>query len=87
MSKQFGGLQAVADVDFELQAGGLSLIFGPNGAGKTTFFNLVSGVDAPDTGAVIIQGNELTGRPAHEFAAAGLMRTFQTPRPFRQRLP
>jgi branched-chain amino acid transport system ATP-binding protein len=83
LSKRFGGLRAVAGVDFTLKSGEIRLIIGPNGAGKTTFFNLISGIAPPDEGTVSIQGRDLTGSPAHEFAAAGLMRTFQTAKPFR----
>ncbi len=73
----------MVDVDFTLEPGEIRLIIGPNGAGKTTFFNLISGVDAPDSGTISINGHNLTGCLAHEFAAAGLMRTFQTARPFK----
>ncbi len=83
ISKMFGGLAAVTDVDLVLYQGEIRLIIGPNGAGKTTFFNLISGIEAPDNGSIAIGGRDLTGRRAHEFAAAGLMRTFQTARPFK----
>ncbi len=81
--RRFGGLIAVNEVDLEVEPGEIQLVIGPNGAGKTTFFNLVSGVDRPDGGTVTVDGVDLTGRPAHVFAAAGLMRTFQHARPFK----
>jgi branched-chain amino acid transport system ATP-binding protein len=70
-------------VDLELQAGELVGIIGPNGAGKTTFFHTLSGVLAPNAGTLTVGGDDLTGRPPHEFAMHGVARTFQTPRVFR----
>lgn len=80
---RFGGLFAVNDVDFDVRAGELVGVIGPNGAGKTTFFHTLSGVLAPTAGKLLIDGNEVTGHPAHEFALRGVARTFQTPRVFR----
>ncbi|MCQ3971261.1 ABC transporter ATP-binding protein, partial [Klebsiella pneumoniae] len=57
-------------------------IIGPNGAGKTTFFNAISGVVAPTSGRLLVDGDDLTGKGPHRFAAHGLARTFQTPRVF-----
>ena len=82
ISVRFGGLVAVDAVSASFAAGELVGIIGPNGAGKTTFFNAISGVQAPTSGQLILAGNELTGREPHRFAAAGLARTFQTPRVF-----
>lgn len=82
ITKSFGGLTAVDDVSVYAERGRIDLLMGPNGAGKTTFFNVISGVDRPDGGTVEIEDREMTGRSAHEFARAGLMRTFQHARPF-----
>jgi branched-chain amino acid transport system ATP-binding protein len=79
---RFGGLVAVDKVSLEVHAGEFVGIIGPNGAGKTTFFHALSGVLKPHGGHLIIAGENLTGRPAHVFAAHGVARTFQTPRVF-----
>ena len=80
---RFGGLVAVDGVDLAVARGELVGLIGPNGAGKTTFFHALSGVLVPDAGRLVIEGEDLTGRPAHEFAMHGVARTFQTPRVFR----
>jgi branched-chain amino acid transport system ATP-binding protein len=80
---RFGGLVAVDAVELDLHHGELVGIIGPNGAGKTTFFHALSGVLVPTSGRLLIEGEELTGQPAHEFANHGVARTFQTPRVFR----
>jgi branched-chain amino acid transport system ATP-binding protein len=77
-----GGLVAVDRVDLELDDGELVGIIGPNGAGKTTLFHALSGVLAPTAGRLVVGGRDLSGRPAHVFAAHGIARTFQTPRVF-----
>jgi branched-chain amino acid transport system ATP-binding protein len=77
LSKSFGGLRAVDDVDFELPAGGLHAIIGPNGAGKTTFFNLITGLLAPDSGRVSFFGRDITGMKPHRINRLGLARTLQ----------
>lgn len=82
ISVRFGGLVAVDGVDATFHAGELVGIIGPNGAGKTTFFNAVSGVIPPTTGRLLLGGRNLAGRAPHRFAAAGVARTFQTPRVF-----
>ena len=80
---RFGGLVAVDGVELAVARGELVGLIGPNGAGKTTFFHALSGVLVPDAGRLVIEGEDLTGRPAHEFAMHGVARTFQTPRVFR----
>jgi branched-chain amino acid transport system ATP-binding protein len=80
---RFGGLVAVDGASLEVRAGELVGLIGPNGAGKTTFFHTLSGVLAPTAGRLIVAGDDLTGKPAHAFAAHGVARTFQTPRVFR----
>ncbi len=77
VSKRFGGVQAVKDVDFTVAKGAIKAVIGPNGAGKTTLFHLVSGVLAPDSGEVLLGGEPIHGRPTHDIAARGLSRTFQ----------
>ncbi|KQP49527.1 ABC transporter ATP-binding protein [Pseudorhodoferax sp. Leaf274] len=79
---RFGGLTAVDAVDAQFDAGELVGIIGPNGAGKTTFFNAISGVQAPTSGALLLGGRDLAGQGPHRFAAQGVARTFQTPRVF-----
>jgi branched-chain amino acid transport system ATP-binding protein len=79
---RFGGLTAVDGVDLEIEDRTLVGIIGPNGAGKTTFFNALSGLVAPTSGRLLVGGADLTGKPAHVYARAGIARTFQTPRVF-----
>ena len=77
VSKHFGGVQAVRDVSFAVGPGEICGLIGPNGAGKTTLFNILSGVYAPDTGAISVAGTPATGLPAHRIARLGVARTFQ----------
>jgi len=79
---RFGGLTAVDAVSASFHAGELVGIIGPNGAGKTTFFNAISGVAVPTSGALLVGGSDLAGQGPHRFAAQGIARTFQTPRVF-----
>jgi len=79
---RFGGLTAVDGVDLEIEDRTLVGIIGPNGAGKTTFFNALSGLVTPAAGRLVVGGADLTRKPAHVFARAGVARTFQTPRVF-----
>jgi len=79
---RFGGLTAVDGVDLEIEDRTLVGIIGPNGAGKTTFFNALSGLEVPTAGRLFVGGADLTRKPAHVFARAGIARTFQTPRVF-----
>ncbi len=79
---RFGGLIAVDAVSATFMPGELVGIIGPNGAGKTTFFNAISGVTPITSGRLVSQGQDLTGRAPHRFAASGVARTFQTPRVF-----
>ena len=82
LSIAFGGLRAVQDVSFEVPGGRLCALIGPNGAGKTTLFALVSGFLRPDSGRVMFAGQDITGRPPHLNARAGMTRTFQIVQPF-----
>ena len=77
LSKEFGGVHAISGLSFDIAPGAVHSIIGPNGAGKTTLLNLLTGVYAPTAGAIRYAGRDLTGAPPHEFAAAGIGRTFQ----------
>lgn len=83
LSKQFGGVRALSNYNLSLRRGELLGLIGPNGAGKTTAFNLLTGVLKPTSGSIVFEGKALTGRPAHHFATAGISRTFQNIRLFR----
>ncbi|GIH03015.1 ABC transporter ATP-binding protein [Rhizocola hellebori] len=73
----FAGVNAIAGVSFTVAPGELFAIIGPNGAGKTSIFNVLSGAYRPQRGRVTFGGLDITGRPPHRIAAAGLARTFQ----------
>jgi branched-chain amino acid transport system ATP-binding protein len=79
---EFGGLVAVDDVSFTIPQGSIVSLIGPNGAGKTTFFNVLTGLYKPTSGAVIYGNKEITGDPVHDIAAGGVARTFQNIRLF-----
>ena len=82
ISKQFGGLTAVRDLDLEIQKGMIASLIGPNGAGKTTFFNMVSGFYKPTSGQLLLDGKEIGGLRPNRATALGLGRTFQNIRLF-----
>jgi branched-chain amino acid transport system permease protein len=84
LSKAFGGLQAVGNVDLEVRRGEILGIIGPNGAGKTTLFNLLNGFIAADGGAVVFNGASILGRRPNRICARGIGRTFQVVKPFRR---
>jgi ABC-type branched-subunit amino acid transport system ATPase component/ABC-type branched-subunit amino acid transport system permease subunit len=84
LAKSFRGVQALAGVDVEVRRGEILGLLGPNGSGKSTFINVVSGHYVPTGGSVEFEGRELTGKPAHRIARAGISRTYQIPRPFAQ---
>jgi branched-chain amino acid transport system ATP-binding protein len=77
LGKRFGGVAALEAVDLELERGAVHALIGPNGAGKTTLLNLLSGIYRPDSGSISFDHQALTGKSPHEFAAAGISRTFQ----------
>lgn len=86
--KRFGGLTAVNEVDYSLEAGEIASIIGPNGAGKTTFFNMITGVYKPDGGRLHVLGPndrdmvDITGKGPEQIAPLGISRTFQNIRLF-----
>jgi branched-chain amino acid transport system ATP-binding protein len=82
LSKQFGGVTALEGVSLRVFRGEVVGIIGPNGSGKTTLINCVSGFVRPTSGKVRFRGRDITGRPPHKIADAGLARTFQIMRPF-----
>jgi branched-chain amino acid transport system ATP-binding protein len=77
LSKSFGGVHAVQDVSFAVREGAIHSVIGPNGAGKTTLFNLVSGIYAPTTGKIMLNGENVAGLSPDALARRGLSRTFQ----------
>ncbi len=81
---QFGGLTAVNEFSLELKKGALHGIIGPNGAGKTTIFNMITGVYLPTKGSVHLGETLLTGKSPHEICQAGIARTFQNIRLFKE---
>ncbi len=82
LSKSFGGLAAVQDLDFEVEPGGILGLIGPNGSGKTTTLNLISGFLKPDSGEVHFQGKDVAGFPRNRLSREGIARTFQLIKPF-----
>lgn len=83
LGKQFAGLKAVDDVNLDLRNGEILGLIGPNGSGKTTFVNLVTGLLEKTTGTVVIDGHDVSKYPAYKVARAGLARTFQAIRLFK----
>ncbi|TRZ54692.1 MAG: ABC transporter ATP-binding protein [Streptomycetaceae bacterium] len=79
---KFGGLTAVNNVTFDIPSGKIVSLIGPNGAGKTTFFNVLTGLYKPTSGNVLFGEEDITARPPHKIAAAGVARTFQNIRLF-----
>ncbi len=82
VTKRFGGLTALDAVDFTLEEGHIASIIGPNGAGKTTFFNVFTGIYAPEEGSVTFRGTPILGRRPDQITALGICRTFQNIRLF-----
>ena len=77
VSKQFGGLTALQDVEFTVARGELVALVGPNGAGKSTLFNIIAGAFPPTRGQVMFNGTDVTGFSSHDLARLGVARTFQ----------
>lgn len=84
VSKSFGGLQAIKELDLKVAEGEIVSVIGPNGAGKTTLLNLITGVYHPDTGEIMFQGQKIDRLPPDQIVARGIARTFQNLRLFTQ---
>jgi len=82
VTQRFGGLLAVSDLSFAIDAGSIVAMIGPNGAGKSTVFNVITGIYRPASGRVAFDGTDVTGRPTSTIAALGVARTFQNIRLF-----
>jgi ABC-type branched-subunit amino acid transport system ATPase component len=82
VSKSFGGLRVIQDLDLRVEEGEIVSLIGPNGAGKTTVFNLITGVYVPDEGTIHLSGENIVGLPPHRIATMGAARTFQSIRLF-----
>ena len=83
LRKSFGGVVATSDVSIDFPAGSLSAVIGPNGAGKTTFFNLISGGLQPDSGRILLEGEDIVGLPSSEIVRKGIGRAFQVAKLFK----
>ncbi len=77
LTRNFGGISAVNNLDITIGPGEIVGLIGPNGAGKTTFFNLVTGFLQPTKGQILFRGKDIAGKKPHTIAAAGMARTFQ----------
>lgn len=82
VTKAFGGLLALNNVDMAVHPGEIVGLIGPNGAGKTTLFNVIAGFFLPERGTIIFQGHDVTHLKAHNICRLGIARTFQVPKPF-----
>jgi branched-chain amino acid transport system ATP-binding protein len=82
VTKSFGGLVVVDQLDLEVREGEVVSLIGPNGAGKTTVFNLVTGIYAPDGGQILFRAHDVAGLQPHKITQLGIARTFQTLRLF-----
>ncbi|MEX0971232.1 MAG: ABC transporter ATP-binding protein [Paracoccaceae bacterium] len=82
VNKRFGGLQALSNVNLDVQEGSIHAIIGPNGAGKSTFLNCLIGKLKPDTGTVMFNGQSVLGKKPHQINQLGVSRVFQTPEIF-----
>lgn len=82
LNKRFGGIVVADNIDLALTKGRVLGLIGPNGAGKTSFFNLICGVVKPDSGSIMLSGQEINGLPIRERARMGLARTWQNLRLF-----
>src|SRR6184192_1934757 len=82
VSKSFGGLSVIQELDLHVEQGEIVSVIGPNGAGKTTLFNLITGIYRPDEGDITFDGRSLVGLQPHQICSRGISRTFQTLRLF-----
>ena len=79
LTRLFGGVRAVDNIDFSIGPDEMRCVIGPNGCGKTTLFNLITGYLAPTSGLIRFEGRNVCGRPLHEIARSGIVRKFQVP--------
>ena len=84
VSKYFGGLRALNEVDISVRRGTITTLIGPNGAGKTTFLNIIGGTYQPTEGSVFLEGKRINGLAPHRLAEMGIARTFQLTKLFSQ---
>jgi len=82
LSRSFGGLKVINDLSFTVNQGEIVSLIGPNGAGKSTALNLITGINAPDRGAIQFQNQSIVGQQPHQITTLGIARTFQTLRVF-----
>jgi branched-chain amino acid transport system ATP-binding protein len=83
VTKRFGGLQALSNIDLEVKEQGIHSVIGPNGAGKTTFFNCVTGFYTPEEGEILLNGRNITGLAPDRVTRLGVSRTYQNIRLFK----
>lgn len=83
LTRVYGGVVAINNINFEAKEGLITGLIGPNGAGKTTLFNNMTGLDTPTSGKVFFNGNDITGKKANEICRLGIARTFQNIRLFK----
>ncbi len=83
LSKSFGGVKALYNVNLDVHYNEILGLIGPNGAGKTTFFNCVCGIFSPEHGKVFLENKDITHKPTHRIARLGIGRTFQIVKPFK----
>jgi len=84
LTKSFGGLKAISNLSFQVNEGEILGLIGPNGAGKTTAFNLIAGFMPPNSGKVILEGEDVVGLKPYAITRKGIARTFQIVKPFRK---
>ena len=82
ISKYFGGLRALSDINIAVKQGTITALIGPNGAGKSTIINVITGVHAPSQGEIHFDGSNVSGLPRHQLVEKGLARTFQLTKMF-----
>jgi len=82
LSMHFGGLAAISDLSFDVQAGEAFGLMGPNGAGKSTLLNIISGEYKPNSGTIIYKKHNITALAPHKICHLGIARTYQIPQPF-----
>ncbi|MDZ7696319.1 MAG: ATP-binding cassette domain-containing protein [Deltaproteobacteria bacterium] len=82
ITKSFDGVRALSEVNFRIQKDALTAVIGPNGAGKSTILNIITGVLRPDSGAIVLKGEDITRKPPHRIADLGVARSFQIVRLF-----